>query len=270
MLRLFTHRLPFVFKSICFAGLLVWGMYFCFYEITSLLGRHLLQVEGVDIDVADLVLRLDLSRVGLLVFALSVFFFFYVIDVVFFTRRLDEEIKESLSDRKLEGHFSHFYENRSFHDYVDSSSSLFSFYKSLDNLKTARIVLEVGTIRQLMNTSSEGFLLVSKDLVVTHINHIAEEQLGLIPGEIIGEAVSRQISNEKLLLSLDKAFEFDHRILDVDIEEHSLLVSIFPLKDKFGDVLRCLIVFKQKTSEEVSDKVVVEGDSGDNKKVDDL
>ena len=115
-------------------------------------------------------------------------------------------------------------------------------------MKTARIVLESSTIKQLMNSVSEGLILVNKDLIVTHINHVSEHDLGLIPGEIIGEAMSRKINNEILIQSLEKVFEFDHKYLDLDIKQYDLIASIYPLKDKFGDIIRALVIFNKNSS----------------------
>ena len=54
-----------------------------------------------------------------------------------------------------------------------------------------------------MNVVNEGLILVNKDFTVTHINHVAEKNLGLLPGEIIGQAISRKISNEDILTHLE-------------------------------------------------------------------
>ena len=120
-------------------------------------------------------------------------------------------------------------------------------------MKTARLALEVSTTKQLMNMVDEGIMLINKENVVTHINHVGEQLLKLIPGEIIGETVSRKISNELFLQSIEKGLEYDHKIIDEKIEfsKHYFLdVSVIPIKDKYGSVVRALIIVTSSPEEE--------------------
>lgn len=115
-------------------------------------------------------------------------------------------------------------------------------------MKTARILLEVNAIKQLMNVIDEGILLINADRVVTHINHIGEQLLRFIPGEVIGEAISRKISNKLFLSHLDQALEFDQKVIGKTItfgDTNQLLISMYPIKDKFGDVVRTLVVIRK-------------------------
>ena len=78
-------------------------------------------------------------------------------------------------------------------------------------MKSSRISMEITSIKALINVISEGVIFVNQDKVVTHINHQAEELLRLIPGEIIGEAISRYINDEHILEHLNVALMNDQK-----------------------------------------------------------
>ena len=259
MFNVTLHRVSYLVKAlllfVVFCGTVFGLGYFLQQEVQG----YLLQTYGITLDVRLMMAGIEYRSIGVLVLGFLGFYVLMVADVVAFSRRFLGEIKESLEDRKLATNFSEFYRSVSFNESIQKLGDVFSLYKSLDNLKTARIVLEVGTIRQMMNVVSEGLILVSKDMVVTHINHVAEEELGLIPGESIGDAISRKISDQTLLDSLEKVFEFDQKVLEVSLEDEPLEASVFPLKDKFGDVLRALVLLKKVPKKTASKATTKDG-----------
>jgi len=261
MFNYFSHRLTLIVKLLFLLSGLFGASYFIIYTIYHHFTAYLYINYKISFQLADIysILPINLLIIGLLVILLLIIFI--SLDIIFFIRKINDQIKESLSDRKLTEQFSEFYSGKTFYSILKNIKSLLSLYKSFDNMKTARIVLESSTIKQLMNSVSEGLFLINKDLIVTHINHVAEHDLGLIPGEIIGEAMSRKINNEILIESLEKVFEFDHKYLDLDINHYDLLASIYPLKDKFGDIIRALVIFKKKNSSKPSKKQTLKPDS---------
>ncbi len=248
MFRFILHRLAFSFKTTLLFLMVFGGIYFCGYylysELPSLIHTH----YGITIDPSLILDHLSFTPFFII---LSIIFFLLginALDNLALKARINYEIQDSLEDRKLDANFSHFFSSRNSHLLIKNLVSVFSLYKSLENMKTARIVLEVATIKQMMSSISEGIILVNKELVVTHINHMSEERLGLISGESVGQAISRKISHEKLLESLEKAFEFDQKTLDIELKDYSARASLFPLKDKFGDIIRVLVVIKDATT----------------------
>ena len=105
----------------------------------------------------------------------------------------------------MKDNFSQFYSAKVFKG-RENIERVFVLYRSFDNLKVSG-VLEVATTKQLMNNIKDGVMFINRELVVTHINHIAEQKLGFISGEVLGQTLSRKMDNEILLDSLDKVFD---------------------------------------------------------------
>ena len=153
----------------------------------------------------------------------------------------------ALSERSLEGTFPEFYTATTWKDAVKNLSVIFSTFKSLDHLKAGRVSLEVNTVKLLTNRISEGTILVNKDKVVTHINSVGEQMLKLIPGESVGQSIVRKVNHDHLIGMLDQALVHEEKVTGVMIampDETQLIVDILPIHDKFGSVIRALIVLK--------------------------
>jgi hypothetical protein len=198
-----------------------------------------------------------ITHYALLLGFLIVIWLLFICDIRAFYYRIKTLLLDSLSERKLPRDFPLFESGNSFNDISSHLYSILSLYKSFDTMKTSRIMLEVNSIKLLMNVVDEGVLLVNSDRVVTHINHNGEQLFRLIPGEIIGESISRKISNALFLEHLDQTLEFDQKIIGKKImfgDKNVLLVSIFPIKDKFGDVVRSLVVVRKYISRSKSTK----------------
>ncbi|MBH37721.1 hypothetical protein CL658_01675 [bacterium] len=248
MFNLVSHRLSIFIKLLLFIAGFMGAVYFITFCVYQTLSEYLLSTYNISFHFSDIFPSLPINYILIGVLIVFILIIFISLDLIFFIKKINDQIKESLSDRKLTEQFSEFYSGMTFFNILKNLKSLLSLYKSFDNMKTARIVLESSTIKQLMNSVSEGLFLINKDLIVTHINHVAEHDLGLIPGEIIGEAMSRKINNEILIQALEKVFEFDHKYMDLDIKQYDLFVSIYPLKDKFGDIIRALVIFNKHDS----------------------
>ena len=119
--------------------------------------------------------------------------------------------------------------------------------KEYDTMKTSRISLEVNSLKLLMNHASEGVMLINQNKIITHVNHKAEQLLGLIPDESVGELVSRYIADQELLLAIDQVMESQKKVSDLHVnllQKHLTDVFVFPVKNKFGELIRILVLFK--------------------------
>lgn len=251
MLSSLTHKLPLSLKLTLFFLGIIASITSTLYYLHKNISDTLFNQYAISIDLKTIIPTLPPLPFAIILSVLLLLFILISIDIISFIKTINAEIKNSLDDRKLNKNFDHFFTSYSFFTITKNIKSIFNLYKSFDNMKTARIVLEVSTIKQLMNNVSEGLILVNKNSIVTHLNHVSEHDLGLIPGECIGQAISRKISNEILLESLEKAFDFDTKFVDLDLEEDNLTASIYPLKDKFGDTIRALIMLKLKPEEPI-------------------
>lgn len=166
------------------------------------------------------------------------------LDNVQFVCNVNKAIKDAINERNLGSGVDHLVQGKS-HDQVHTNLQNFLLLlKSFDLMKASRILLDMNTIKSIMNNISTGILLVNAEKVVTHINHNAERMLKLIPGEIIGQVVSRKISNDVFLDQLNNALDDAHKITDVTVtikEIGTIRLNIIPLKNKFGDIARGVI-----------------------------
>ena len=107
--------------------------------------------------------------------------------------------------------------------------------------------MEVTTIKQLMNSIDEGVILVSLDRLITHINHHAETMLRFVPGEVLGQAVSRFISQSDVLDAIDECLDKGIKTASLEAvmsDEESYLFKIFPIRNKQKSTQRALIIVK--------------------------
>jgi signal transduction histidine kinase len=196
-----------------------------------------------------------LTCIGLILYLLICLIYRY--DVLNFFKRLNITLKESLADRKLENHFNNLYSAKTYDSAITNILATFSLFKSFDNMKSAQFSIETNCIKTLINNIHEGIILVNKEKVVTHINHPSETLLGLIPGEILDQTISRKISNPDILSNLDKVIEDDHRVIDQEItlKGNKLLnLNIFPIKNRLGEIERAIIILEPLIEEEPQKK----------------
>ncbi len=240
----FTHRIGIVFKILIFLTTLIAVVGYSIVFLFTAYNDAMLATYGVTINFDKLISDMSFKPIwGGLTF-LGVILLLLVFDLIFFVRRINDTIKSSLEEFKLQDHFPHFYSNMTFNQAITNISELMALYKTLDVLKTARVNMENGTIKPILNNVSEGIIFVNKHKVVSHINHVAESMLGLIPGEALGEVISRKINHEQILDLLDKTLEYDQKTVDMSLEDKKLSVGVFPIKDKFGDLVRVVVMLK--------------------------
>ena len=244
MLNFFTHRIGIILKVFVLLLAIIAGVAYCVGYIYTVFNTTMLNTYGIVVDFDLLFMQMSLKPIWGAIAIIAVVSILFVLDLIFFIRRINNAIKSSLEEFKLQDHFPHFYSNLTFNQTIKNITELMALYKTLDVMKTARVGIENGTINPLLNNVSEGIIFVNKHKVVSHINHIAESMLGLIPGEALGEVFSRQINNEQILELIDKTLEYDHKTVDLSLDDNTLSVGVFPIKDKFGDLVRVVILLK--------------------------
>lgn len=248
MIRFTLGRINFIIKSVIIYILLLACVVGLFYLFLTSYQSMFLGESGAFVSIQSLLMILPIYYYAIAFFLFSLIYIILIYNVRIFYTKVESLIIASLSERKLPEDFPLFKSNATLRGILSHLNSVLSLYKSFDNMKTARILLEVNAIKQLMNVIDEGVLLINAERVVTHINHIGEQLLRFIPGEVIGEAISRKISNESFLSHLDQVLEFDQKVIGKTItfgDTNHLLISMYPVKDKFGDVVRSLVVIRK-------------------------
>ncbi|MBT5855282.1 PAS domain-containing protein [bacterium] len=197
--------------------------------------------------------------------AITILFYNHIMSYI---RLINRQLMRAVVKKKLTVGFEDFQSRDVFQELTRNANSIFALFKSFDQMKSARISLEVTSIKLLMNTISEGVLLINREKVVTHVNHQAEDMLRLIPGEIIGETILRHISESHFLESLDKVLQNERKVTDVELklrEDRPLKLTILPIKNKFGELVRALVVLQSDQNDSASDskKKAVSASSSD-------
>lgn len=255
------HRLPLWFKSI----LVYVAIWISFGTMLHFLAKKTLVYIGKEygtvLTMQDLIYHLDFPIIAVGVLVITALFVVFAYDHHLLMVRVKATIKASLEERKFESQLDDLYMADTDDQVVTDLDKVFKLYKSFDALKTSRLSLEIASIKTLCSQVEEGVVFVNQEKVVTYINHIAESQLGLIPNEILGEAISRKISLKDILEGLDSAIQFDQKIVDEEIQlkdQHPHLLSIFPIKDKFGEIVRAIILLTKASTEDDSDTETIE------------
>jgi transcriptional regulator with PAS, ATPase and Fis domain len=169
-------------------------------------------------------------------------------DISYFLSRLNHHFKYAIARKKMIPNLEEFHSKDLFQEISENANQMFTLFKNFDQMKSSRISLEITSIKSLINVISEGVIFVSQDKVVTHINHKAEELLRLVPGEILGEAISRYINNSDILMHLNTALHNDQKLTDIKLtlrETEFVNLTILPIKNKFGDLIRAIIIFQK-------------------------
>ncbi len=245
MLNFFTHRIGIILKLVIFISTILLAIGYSVSYLYSSYNEAMQSTYGITIDFEQLISQVSFRPIWVAIVFIVIMIIVLILDLIFFVNRINDSIKTSLEEFKLQDHFPHFYSNMTFNQAIKNISELMALYKTLDVLKTARVNIENSTVKPLLNNVSEGIIFVNKHKVVSHINHVAESMLGLIPGEALGEVISRKINHELLLNLLDKTLEYDQKTVDMSLEDKKLTVGVFPIKDKFGDLVRIVVILKR-------------------------
>jgi PAS domain-containing protein len=243
------NRIPIQWMMVLFYVLIllivVGSLAYFFKDILSVLNPQIPLSQIVSRPVlGDIIRAIGLAAVGTLLALLLMH-----IHLDSFIKQLNETIKESLVERKLDVNFEEFYQGKTFESIGSNFAALFNLLRSLDNMKSSRISLESNSLKILTNNIPEGVAIINKEKIVTQVNHAAEKMLRLIPGEIIGQSISRKISSPLIMESLDLCLNEDKKIVNerLELKESQVLnLNIFPVKNKFGETVRAVMVLTEK------------------------
>ena len=235
---------------------LFWKYLFYFLVITIFISFILVRVLFVREGVLDEVLIAE-SRHLIQAWVFSVWAGFIIMVALYFRTkkhlsRVNQTIKAALAARNLTVNMEESFQSKNIVQAIKSVDDVFDLFRSFDQLKSSRMALEFSSLKILMNNISEGIILVNAHKVVTHINHVGNDLLKLIPGETVDQALSQKISNDALLEFLDTSIKNDQKITDekITIKENEILnVNMFPIKNKFGEVVRVLMIFERVKDE---------------------
>jgi hypothetical protein len=255
MIKSIIHHIYFSVKAISLFLILCAIQFFAGLFMASQINKYLKMHHSIyTINLSDILSFFQFEGIiGIIAVSLAITIIIYF-DVRLFLNETMIGIKESLTERKINEAFPEFYEASSFSDVYKNLNSLLGLYKSFDHMKTARLSLEISSVKQLMNMVGEGVMLINKEHVVTHVNHVGEKLLKLIPGEIIGETVSRKVSNDKFLEFVERGLEYDQKVISERIEiakNYFLSLSVIPVKDKYGEVVRALVLMVPTATEPI-------------------
>ncbi|MDA1354347.1 MAG: PAS domain-containing protein [bacterium] len=248
MIKPILNRLSFRTKTIVALIIILGGVFASHYLLLERLSLALGVSHKMTIDLFDLYNKVVLryTAIGFAIAALAVILLYW--DVLRFLRIIDGRLQYAIVKKRINTSFPTFHTGDVIESISANANALMTMFKSFDKMKSARISQEVTSIKLLMNTISEAVLLVNSDGVVTHVNHHAEDVLKLIPGEIIGESISRHVSQSDLLVALERSNHHEQRTIDMNIflkEGDPLSLSVLPVKDKFGELVRSVVILKR-------------------------
>jgi PAS domain-containing protein len=169
-------------------------------------------------------------------------------DIMGFLSTVSRQISVGIQRKRMASSMPEWQSRDIFQTISHSFNQLATLFTQFDHLKSARIVMEINSIKCLMNSISEGIIFVNPDKIVSHINHKAEELFRLVPGEIIGTTLSRHMNHPAITEHLNTALSNDQNITDVIIqlrETETVLLTILPIKDPRGSVVRGIILLKK-------------------------
>lgn len=171
------------------------------------------------------------------------------LDIRHFLLKVNSALKNALSERKLTAGFEQLHSGRTFFDVYNNTEDVLSLFRYLGSMKSSQIKIENTSLQIVLNNVAEGILIINKDKIVTHVNHKCEQMLRLIPGEILGQLISRRITYPEFLDAVDKALRHSEKIRNVEFqvkEFYHLIMDVHPIKNRLGGVTRAVVIFREK------------------------
>ncbi len=238
-------RIPFYFKIIALVVAMVASLTFVMmglYDAVSAMVASL-NVEPLFKERLTQYFLKYASVGGFLLMAIWVFFYR---DLQKHLQYLNHQFARSVVKKRMTVNFDRFKNQDIFGEIGQNASAFFALFKEYDGMKSSRISLEVNTTKQLMNTMHEGAILVNPERLITHINHPAESLLRFVPGEVLGQAVSRFISQNEVLQAIEECLDkgIKETILLGMSDDENYEFRLFPIKNKQKDPQRALIVVR--------------------------
>lgn len=248
MIRPILNRLSFRTKTIFALMIIFSGVFVSHYLLLERLSLALSTAYKIELSLFDVYSKVVLryTAIGFAISALAVILLHW--DLLHYLRSINGRLRYAIAKKRIKTSFPTFHTGDVIESISSNANALMNMFKSFDKMKSARISQEVISIKLLMNIIAEAVLLVNSDGVVTHVNHHAEALLKLIPGEIIGESISRHVSQPDLISALERSNHHEQRTIDLPItlkEGDGLSLSVLPVKDKFGELVRSIVILKR-------------------------
>ena len=244
-MRKWSAKIPLYWKALIFS-LIILAVSFVtailFLDHTS----DLLISYGIPqffMDLQTELFRLFLFSTGTTLLLLWIFF----LDVYGFLKRMGEQLAIAVQKKKLKVVFTGRQSKDVFGNITEQANKLLDMFWTFDDLKSARLSLEISSIKQLMNSISEAVILLDPSKLVTHINHPAEQLLGLAPGEVQDQLLIRYISDETFYQMIQDAVS-DHRVVDQPLRlcDQDVFISVFPIKNRRSEILRIMVSIRSE------------------------
>jgi Transcriptional regulator containing PAS, AAA-type ATPase, and DNA-binding domains len=252
MIKGMFHRFHILFKLLLMYLLLIVGVLVLGQQVLKQLQDYFQSNYYINIDLYQIISGVNiyilLGFLGYVFIILGI----YLIDIKGILSHIRVIMAASLEEKKLQDPLSGLVGTRTIREAMHNLENLFGIYRSFDKMKAERIQLELGTLKVLMNGINEGIILVDEKKVVTHINHRAETLLKLIPGEMIGNVVIRNVSDEQFGTDLDLAVTQEKKVLEhkfKETEKGKIRYSMYPIKDKSDQIVRILMIFSEDTNQ---------------------
>ena len=172
---------------------------------------------------------------------------FMYLDKNRFFSHINGMIFKILKDKKLDSNLDHFYSGKTQKDLSYNIKELFDLMRSFDQIKSSRIKVEIQTLKLIIDNVLESIIIINKDKIVSLINHKAETVFGLIPGEILGQYLFRKITINELKEPLNLAIKNNEKTINlpINIGKKSYKVDIYPVKDRYNEVNRAIIMIQK-------------------------
>ncbi|MBT6121312.1 PAS domain-containing protein [bacterium] len=198
-----------------------------------------------------LIVKLEKTFLGILAgsgVSCSIILLIIYVDNKWFTKSINNMIADSLKERNLLTPCADLSKGKTPQDILTNTSQLLQLYLTFSQIKTGNLSLWIHTNKAILNQVSDGIIIINNDKVVTHINHISEQILGLLPSEILGQLISRKISNPEFLKIVSNTITEDVKTIDNPIElkdRKRVKLSVIPVKNNQELLQRTLIILKE-------------------------
>ena len=204
-MRTLLNRIPFYYKLLVVIFLSV----FSFVGVLLSFKSAIFSVVSIENELLfnQQLLHVMLKHIAVGLFLITGIWVGFYWDLKYQLEYFNDQLLNSVVKKRMKVNFDEFQAQDIFGSIASNATQLFDLYREYDGMKSSRLSMEVTTVKQLMNSIDEGVILVSIDRLVTHINHHAETMLRFVPGEVLGQAVSRFISQSDVLNAIDDCLD---------------------------------------------------------------
>ena len=118
MLNFFTHRIGIVFKLLIFLGTILLSLGYSISYLLSACNQVMLNTYGISLDIDQLLSEVSFKPIWGALILIGIVVVLLILDLIIFVNRINDTIKSSLEEFKLQDHFPHFYSNMTFNQAI--------------------------------------------------------------------------------------------------------------------------------------------------------